>query len=69
MTDIVERLRFGIDWRDYEDTGNTVDWMDEAADEIEKLRKTNERLMTDKLAHMDRIYELYMENEKLKKGE
>lgn len=35
--------------------------------ENERLRKTNERLMTEKLAHMERIYELYMENEKLKK--
>ncbi len=40
MSDIVERLRKGIEWTGptQDDTGQTEHHMDEAADEIERLR-------------------------------
>lgn len=57
MSDIVERLRKGIDWTGPEETGQTENYMDEAADEIERLRKllNNIPIMVEKweTAHID----------------
>lgn len=46
MSDIVERLRKGIEWTGptQDDTGQTENYMDEAADQITALRAENERL-------------------------
>ena len=46
MSDIVERLRKGIEWTGptQDDTGQTENYMDEAADLITALRADNERL-------------------------
>lgn len=57
MTDIVERLL----------ADNSYDVREAAAEEIERLRGTINRLMEEKLSHMDRIWQLHIENENLKK--
>ncbi len=46
MNDIVERLRKGIEWTGptQDDTGQTENLMDEAADEIERLREWNREI-------------------------
>lgn len=46
MSDIVERLRKGIEWTGptQDDTGQTENLMDEAADEIERLREWNREI-------------------------
>lgn len=61
MSDIVERLRKGIEWTGptQDDTGQTENLMDEAADEIERLREWNREIALN-------AREFVAENEKLR---
>lgn len=61
MTDIVEMLRKGIEWTGptQDDTGQTENLMDEAADELERLREWNREIALN-------AREFVAENEKLR---
>lgn len=58
MSDIVERLRKGIDWTGPEETGQTENYMDEAADTIATLTARVEEL-EGALAKMQRSRDRY----------
>ena len=68
MSDIVERLRNGIEWTGptQDDTGQTENLMDEAADEITRLRAEVERLTEWNREIAVNAREFVAENERLR---